>query len=96
MQTRQPAAPDAPPGPGPVTAFVQPLGIGLLVALAFVLIYLTAPHQPQPHNLPVGVLAPLQRETEDLLEARLPHRRASQRWVHRRVTVLALLSSELE
>jgi hypothetical protein len=57
MQTRQPAAPDPSPGPGPVTAFVQPLGIGLLIALAFVLIYLTALHKPQPHNLPVGVVA---------------------------------------
>ena len=58
MQTQQPAAPAPPPGPGPVTAFVQPLGIGLLVALAFVLIYLTALHKPQPHDLPVGVVAP--------------------------------------
>lgn len=58
MQTpQQPAAPDPPPGLGPVTAFVQPLGIGLLIALAFVLIYLTALHKPQPHNLPVGVVA---------------------------------------
>jgi hypothetical protein len=57
MQTQQPAAPDPSPGPGPVTAFVQPLGIGLLIALAFVLIYLTALHKPQPHNLPVGVVA---------------------------------------
>jgi len=40
-----------------VTAFVQPLGIGLLIALAFVLIYLIALHKPQPHNLPVGVVA---------------------------------------
>jgi hypothetical protein len=46
------------PGPGPVTAFVQPLGIGLPVALAFVVTYLTALHKPQPHNLPVGVVAP--------------------------------------
>jgi hypothetical protein len=58
QQTQQPAAPGPPPGPGPVTAFVQPLGIGLLVALAFVLTYLTALHQPQPHHLPVGVIAP--------------------------------------
>lgn len=58
MQTQQPAAPDRSPGPGPVTAFVQPVGIGLLIALAFVLIYLTALHKPQPHNLPVGVVAP--------------------------------------
>jgi hypothetical protein len=62
MPTQQtpPAAPDAPPGPGPgpVAAFVQPVGIGLLVALAFVGIYLTALHQPQPHHLPVGVVAP--------------------------------------
>jgi hypothetical protein len=57
MQTQQPAAPDPPPGPGPVAAFVQPLGIGLLVALAFVLTYLTALHKPQPHDLPVGVVA---------------------------------------
>ncbi len=57
MQTQQPAAPDPSPGPGPVTAFVQPLGIGLLIALAFVLIYLIALHKPQPHNLPVGVVA---------------------------------------
>ena len=55
MQTQEPAAPD--PALGPVTAFVQPLGIGLLIALAFVLIYLTALHKPQPHNLPVGVVA---------------------------------------
>jgi hypothetical protein len=41
-----------------VTAFVQPLGIGLLIALAFVLTYLTALHKPQPHHLPVGVVAP--------------------------------------
>src|SRR6266542_4309140 len=58
VQTQQPAAPDCSPGPGPVTAFVQPVGIGLLIALAFVLIYLTALHKPQPHNLPVGVVAP--------------------------------------
>jgi hypothetical protein len=57
MQTQPPAAPDPSPGPGPVTAFVQPLGIGLLIALAFVLTYLTALHKPQPHNLPVGVVA---------------------------------------
>ena len=37
QQPQQPTAPDSPPGPGPVAAFVQPLGIGLLVALAFVL-----------------------------------------------------------
>jgi hypothetical protein len=41
MHWQQPAAPVSRPGPGPVTAFVQPLGIGLLLALAFVLIYLT-------------------------------------------------------
>ena len=58
QQPQQPAAPDSPPGPGPVAAFVQPLGIGLLVALAFVLTYLTALHKPQPHHLPVGVIAP--------------------------------------
>jgi hypothetical protein len=40
-----------------VIAFVQPLGIGLPVALAFVGIYLTALHKPQPHQLPVGVVA---------------------------------------
>jgi hypothetical protein len=40
-----------------VTAFAQPLGIGLLIALAFVLTYLVALHKPQPHNLPVGVVA---------------------------------------
>jgi hypothetical protein len=57
-QTRQPAAPDPPPGPGPVTAFVQPLGIGLLIALAFVGTYLVALHKPQPHHLPVAVVAP--------------------------------------
>jgi hypothetical protein len=57
MQTQQPAAPDPSPGPGPVTAFVQPLSIGLLIALAFVLTYLIALHKPQPHNLPVGVVA---------------------------------------
>jgi hypothetical protein len=34
QQTPRPAARDLPPGPGPVTAFVQPLGIGLLIALA--------------------------------------------------------------
>jgi hypothetical protein len=56
MQTQQPAAPA--PSPGPVTAFVQPLGIGLLIVLAFLLIYLTALHKPQPHHLPVGVVAP--------------------------------------
>src|SRR5262245_17817440 len=49
-----------PPGPGPVTAFVQPLGIGRLVALAFVGTYLTALHKPQPHRLPVEVVAPPQ------------------------------------
>ncbi len=60
QQAQQPAAPDPSPGlgPGPVTAFVQPLGIGLLIALAFVLTYLTALHKPQPHNLPIGVVAP--------------------------------------
>jgi hypothetical protein len=36
QQAPQPAMPDPPPGPGPMTAFVQPLGIGLLIALAFV------------------------------------------------------------
>jgi hypothetical protein len=58
VQARQPAAPAPPPGPRPVIAFVQPLGIGLLIALAFVLTYLAALHQPQPHHLPVGVVAP--------------------------------------
>jgi hypothetical protein len=58
QQPQQPAAPGPPPGPGPVAAFVQPLGIGLLVALAFVLTYLAALHKPQPHHLPVGVIAP--------------------------------------
>ena len=57
MPTQQPTATGPPPGPGPVAAFVQPLGIGLLVALAFVLTYLAALHKPQPH-LPVGVIAP--------------------------------------
>jgi hypothetical protein len=56
--TQQPLAPDPPPRPGPVTAFVQPLGIGLLIALAFVLTYLAALHKPQPHHLPIGVVAP--------------------------------------
>jgi hypothetical protein len=55
---RQPAAAGPPPGPGPVTAFVQPLGIGLLITVAFVGIYLAALHKPQPHQLPVGVVAP--------------------------------------
>jgi hypothetical protein len=58
QQTQPPAAPDLPPRPGAVAAFVQPLGIGLLVALAFPLTYLAALHKPQPHHLPVGVLAP--------------------------------------
>ena len=57
MQTRQPAAPDPSPGPGPVTAFLQPLGVGLLIVLAFVLTYLAALHKPQPRALPVGVVA---------------------------------------
>jgi hypothetical protein len=59
MSTQQtpPAASDPPLGPEPVIAFVQPLGIGLPVALAFVGIYLTALHKPQPHQLPVGVVA---------------------------------------
>jgi hypothetical protein len=58
QQTQQPVAQDPAPGPGPVAAFVQPLGIGLLIALAFLLTYLTALHNPQPHHLPVGVVAP--------------------------------------
>jgi hypothetical protein len=57
-QQAQPAAPDSLSGPRSVTAFVQPLGIGLLIALAFVLTYLAALHKPQPHHLPVGVVAP--------------------------------------
>src|SRR5262245_5272954 len=56
--TQQPVAPDSPPGPGPVAAFAQPLGIGLLIALAFLGTYLAALHKPQPHHLPVGVVAP--------------------------------------
>lgn len=55
---RQPAAAGPPSAPGPVAAFAQPLGIGLLIALAFVLTYLAALHKPQPHRLPVGVVAP--------------------------------------
>jgi hypothetical protein len=57
MRTWQPAPPARPPGPGPVVAFVQPVAIGLLIALAFLLTYLAALHKPQPHHLPVGVLA---------------------------------------
>lgn len=70
MPTQQPqqpqrsAAPDPPPSPGPVVAFVQPLGIGLVIALAFVATYLTALHKPQPHDLPVGVVAPLELVTQ--------------------------------
>jgi hypothetical protein len=58
QQTQHPAMPGPVSGPGPVAAFVQPLGIGLLIALAFLLTYLTALHKPQPHHLPVGVIAP--------------------------------------
>jgi hypothetical protein len=57
QQAQQPA-PGSLSGPRSVTAFAQPLGIGLLIALAFVLTYLAALHKPQPHNLPVGVVAP--------------------------------------
>jgi hypothetical protein len=57
QQTPQPAERDLPPGLGPVTTFVQPLGIGLLVALAFVLIYLAALHKPVSALEPVAVLA---------------------------------------
>jgi hypothetical protein len=34
--------------------FVQPLGIGLLLALAFVLTYLTPVHKPQPRDRRLG------------------------------------------
>jgi hypothetical protein len=57
QQAQQPA-PGSLSGPRSVTAFAQPLGIGLLIALAFVLTYLAALHKPQPHHLPVGVVAP--------------------------------------
>jgi hypothetical protein len=57
QQAQQPA-PGSLSGPRLVTAFAQPLGIGLLIALAFVLTYLAALHKPQPHHLPVGVVAP--------------------------------------
>jgi hypothetical protein len=58
QQTQQAAAPKLPSGPGPVAAFTQPLGIGLLIALTFLLTYLAALHKPEPHHLPVGVVAP--------------------------------------
>src|SRR4029453_6895645 len=60
QQTQQPVAPKLPSGPGPVAAFTQPLGICLLIALAFLLTYLAVLHKPQPHHLPVGVVAPPQ------------------------------------
>src|SRR4029450_13617430 len=60
QQTQQPVAPKLPSGPGPVATFTQPLGIGLLIALTFLLTYLAALHKPQPHHLPVGVVAPPQ------------------------------------
>src|SRR4029450_1532066 len=60
QQTQQPVAPKLPSGPGPVAAFTQPLGIGLLIALTFLLTYLAALHKPQPHHLPVGGVAPPQ------------------------------------
>jgi hypothetical protein len=60
QQTQQPVAPKLPSGPGPVAAFTQPLGIGLLIALTFLLTYLAALHKPQPHHLSVGVVAPPQ------------------------------------
>jgi hypothetical protein len=55
-----------------VAAFLQPLGIGLLVALAFVGIYLAALHKPQPHQLPVGAVAPpaVVAQLQDLISAR--------------------------
>lgn len=58
QQTSRATARDPRPGPGPVTAFVQPLGIGLVVVLAFLLVFLTALHDPRPHQLPVAVVAP--------------------------------------
>ncbi len=41
-----------------VVAFVKPVGIGFVIAVAFVLIYLAALHDPRPQALAVGVVAP--------------------------------------
>jgi hypothetical protein len=57
QQAQQPASGSL-SGPRSVTAFLRPLGIGLLIAVAFVLTYLAVLHKPQPHHLPVGVVAP--------------------------------------
>lgn len=46
--------------PSPLVAFVKPLGIGLVIAVAFVLTYLSALHDPKPHELPVGMVASAQ------------------------------------
>ncbi len=46
---------DAPPR---AAAFIQPIGTGILIGSAFLLIFLFALHKPSPHAVPVGVVGP--------------------------------------
>jgi hypothetical protein len=41
-----------------MVGFLKPIGIGLVIAGAFVVTYLVALHKPAPHRLPVAVVAP--------------------------------------